>query len=623
MKLTIGKRVNGLLILFFISMAIMIAISVGSLSRVGSAALEMQEWTLINNNADQATINMLEARRHEKDFFARMDIKYATETGKSVDSAKANLAEIQKQVKSRDGELLSVTQKGMGLLDDYYSVFTKVVESNKVRGLTENDGLQGSFRNKVHTFEELVKKQNKVDLMVQMLTIRRHEKDYLLRGNEKYVKETLDTVENLKGMVTKSNLDQTTKMELLKLSDEYAKAFGEYVSVSNRIVKEEDEFRAKVHELEPILVKISEIANQRANEQVKVSDTVRERTVRFLPIIGIILLLLMIVLGTLITRSITRPLMIMSGDMESGAEQVSSASIQLSSSSQSLSQGASEQASSLEETSASLEEISSMVKQNADNSNQANQLAIAARGTAEKGAESVEKMVNAMNDINKSSSEVSKIIRVINEIAFQTNILALNAAVEAARAGDHGRGFAVVAEEVRNLAKRSAEAAKETSVLIEGSVSKASEGSKLAAESGTVLKDIVSNNKKIEDLVREIAAASKEQSDGLDQVNKAISQMDQVTQSISANSEESASSAEELSAQSNELKKMVDSLVQLVGGSRNGNIVNNDTKGRLHTFHFSAGQHPTADTRKKVLNIAKNNKMAESVIPLGEDFKEF
>ncbi len=249
----------------------------------------------------------------------------------------------------------------------------------------------------------------------------------------------------------------------------------------------------------------------------------------------------------------------------SGSVQMNSAVNNLNGSSQRLSESASEQAASLEESSASLEEILSMVRQNADNSGQANQLAIDARETAEKGASSVESMITSMEEINTGSEEVSKIIKVINEIAFQTNLLALNAAVEAARAGEHGKGFAVVAEEVRNLARRSADAAKETEGLIENSVTKAKDGAERANEAGKVLNEIVDNSRKVENLVSEISAASKEQADGLDQVTQTITQMDQVTQSISSNSVDGASLANSLSRQADALQQMVSDLGSIVG----------------------------------------------------------
>jgi methyl-accepting chemotaxis protein len=238
-------------------------------------------------------------------------------------------------------------------------------------------------------------------------------------------------------------------------------------------------------------------------------------------------------------------------------EQVSSASQQISSGSQSLAQGANEQASSLEEVSSSLEEMSSMTKQNAENANQAKNLAGEANKNADVGAESMAKMSDAINKIKESSDQTAKIVKTIDEIAMQTNLLALNAAVEAARAGEAGRGFAVVAEEVRNLAQRSAQAAKNTADMITESVKNAEGGVKIAVEVTKSFESITLGVKKVNDLIAEIAAASGEQSQGIDQVNTAVAQMDKVTQQNAANSEESASAAEELSSQSEELAGMV------------------------------------------------------------------
>ncbi len=237
--------------------------------------------------------------------------------------------------------------------------------------------------------------------------------------------------------------------------------------------------------------------------------------------------------------------------------QVSSASQQISSGSQSLAQGANEQASSLEEVSSSLEEMASMTKQNAENANQAKTLSAEADTNAKVGTEAMSRMSDSINKIKESSDQTAKIVKTIDEIAMQTNLLALNAAVEAARAGEAGRGFAVVAEEVRNLAQRSAQAAKNTADMISESVKNAEGGVKIAGEVSMSFTAIATSAKKVNDLIAEIAAASQEQSQGIDQVNSAVAQMDKVTQSNAANSEESASAAEELSGQAEELSAMV------------------------------------------------------------------
>ncbi|MEG6523228.1 HAMP domain-containing methyl-accepting chemotaxis protein [Desulfotomaculum sp. 1211_IL3151] len=245
------------------------------------------------------------------------------------------------------------------------------------------------------------------------------------------------------------------------------------------------------------------------------------------------------------------------GNINSSAEQVAAGAGQVSESSMALSQGAAEQASSVEQLTASLEEISSQTNQNAENANQANQLADTARLNAMQGNEQMQQMQKAMVEINDASGNISKIIKVIDEIAFQTNILALNAAVEAARAGQHGKGFAVVAEEVRNLAARSANAAKETTEMIEGSIKKVEDGTRIANATATALNNIVGDISKVANLVNDIAVASGEQATGISQVNQGVIQVSQVVQTNSATSEESAAASEELSSQAQVLKEMV------------------------------------------------------------------
>jgi methyl-accepting chemotaxis protein len=291
-----------------------------------------------------------------------------------------------------------------------------------------------------------------------------------------------------------------------------------------------------------------------------------------------------------------------------------------------LAEGASEQASSLEETSSSLEEMSSMTKRNAENARQANDLAKQAREAADKGVGDMQTMAAAMAAIKVSSDDIAKIIKTIDEIAFQTNILALNAAVEAARAGEAGMGFAVVADEVRSLAQRCAQAAKETSGKIEGSIIKTGQGVDISTKVAQVLNEIVTKVRQVDELVTEVASASREQTEGITQINTAVGQMDKVTQSNAANAEESAAAAEELNAQAETMKQTVAELLQLVGGD-SGSSTSNSAPAATHPKPAYNPAKRLAPTNGHVngnghIHIAPAaNRRSE--IPMEGDFKNF
>jgi len=332
-----------------------------------------------------------------------------------------------------------------------------------------------------------------------------------------------------------------------------------------------------------------------------------------------------------ITRSITGPLTRIITGLSNASEQVSSASGQVASTSQDMAQGSGEQASSLEETSASLEEMSSNTKQNAGNAHQADTAMAEATGLVGSGVAAMERMDTAIGEIQNSSEETAKIIKTIDEIAFQTNLLALNAAVEAARAGEAGKGFAVVAEEVRNLAQRSATAARNTADLIEDARKNATNGVAVAGEVARDLQGIQASTGKVGTLVAEIAAASKEQSQGIEQVNVAVSEMDKVVQQNASNAEESSAAAEELSAQAGELNAMVGELMDLVGTSANGTGNAASTAPRRATQSQGAnallgGTRETAGRRQLATASASTDGRPgpAQIIPLDdEDFADF
>ncbi len=309
------------------------------------------------------------------------------------------------------------------------------------------------------------------------------------------------------------------------------------------------------------------------------------------------------------------------------ATQLKSASGQISSGSQSLAQGTNEQASALEEVSSTVEELSSMTDQNASNARQATGLSETARNNAESGKTSMGQLSSAIDRIKGSADQTSKIVKTIDEIAFQTNLLALNAAVEAARAGDAGKGFAVVAEEVRSLAQRSAEAAKNTAELIEESVKNADAGVSLSDAVAKQLEEIVAGSVKVNDIVAEIAAASAEQSKGIGQINSAIGSVNQITQQNAANSEQSASAAEELSAQAAELASMVGRF-KLGGSGRVSAVTEAQAQAAQGTYRgqpmFGSPPAPSAGavpppTRSSHSNGSNGGLDPASIIPLTEE----
>jgi len=338
--------------------------------------------------------------------------------------------------------------------------------------------------------------------------------------------------------------------------------------------------------------------------------------------------LVALALGIFLSLSISRPIHHVIAGLSGSSEQVVAASGQVSSSSQQLAEGSSEQAAAIEETSASLDEMSSMTKQNEANANEADNLMKESRKVIDQANESMKRLIDSMADISRASDETSKIVKTIDEIAFQTNLLALNAAVEAARAGEAGAGFAVVAEEVRNLALRAAEAAKNTESLIEDTVKKVNDGSELVGRTDEAFAEVRTDTEKVGQLVAEISVASSEQAQGIEQINRAIAEMENVTQQVAANAEESASASEEMNAQAEQMTEFVKNLVTLVGGGNSNSNGKNDSKRlEMKSNHgidrvLQAGPSYNTTCGSTQMITDKKPVRPEDVIPL-DDFEDF
>ena len=437
----------------------------------------------------------------------------------------------------------------------------------------------------------------------------------------------------------KLDLDDSTKAALASVEQ----PLNEYTKLASELAKKaiQDpaagesgmaDFGKRFQDLERSMSTASGLIESRA-EAIKASaEASKKLFLNFLFVgIGVSILLLNLV-GWIVAKSIPRSFMLLIDRLAIGAAQIESASGHIASSSESLASSTTEQAASLAETSASLEEIASMTKNNAENSREAKDLTGAMREVADTGASDMDKMAHAMAAIKESSNNIAKIIKTIDEIAFQTNILALNAAVEAARAGEAGMGFAVVAEEVRNLALRSASAARETAEKIEDSIQKSSAGVQINAKVSLSLADIVSKARQADELVAQISIASNEQSQGIDQINSSVSQMDAMTQNNAAGAEESANVSADLRTQSTQLTQLVQELQTLVGGKSSGAKRSSKIKSPLKpkkTQLASSRRVTESKTQSsKPANRALTNKDSKSTahrdaIPLEDEFQDF
>ncbi len=413
------------------------------------------------------------------------------------------------------------------------------------------------------------------DFMVFILKLELSLQQYLATGQQNYLTAFNELIAQKAEPILASFSQlcrQINNPRFIQRSDEIGQQFVDFRGIAKQLQDVSKQEREAVKHLDDIGIKIVDSAGsllEAADHELTRVKHVAVTTT--LMIIGIALALFGTIAYGLI-RSIARALGQAISGLNDSTGQVAGASGELSASSRSLAEGASAQAASLEETSSSLEELSSMTKQNADNARQADILMKESRQLVDTATVFMSDLNHSMADIAKASDETSKIIKTIDEIAFQTNLLALNAAVGAARGRQSGAGFAVVADEVRTLALRAAEAAKNTSVLIAGTSEKIGQGSDLVGRTTGAFNAVVDNAAKVAELVSEIAAASDEQANGIGQLNKAVAAMDTVTQSNAAKSEETASASQQLFAQADQMKAIVQNLIDLAGRAKQKNL---------------------------------------------------
>lgn len=536
--------------------------------------------------------NMLQARRSEKDFLARKDMKYVDRVAQNVKAVTENATQLEEiQAAAGNTQNVAAAEAIRKSIKTYHQAFLATVAAWERRGLDHESGLQGELRNKVHTLEEqLIAMDERMgsyesrDIMVEMLMLRRHEKDYLLRGLDKYVEKVGARLNTIRDKVTLLPLTSVEKSQMGTLLDGYENAFNALAREDKVIAGNIAALREQVHKIEPQVDAI--VARARENMELMEAQTMESAATgrNSAAAMAGAALIAAIFITVVTTRRITVPLskgagfasVVADGDLtasmnvdredeigrimrslvsmgtrlkdiigsiQESVGAVASGSEELSASSENLSQGSTEQAAAVEEVSASIEQLMANIRQTTDAAARTEAIAVSNAKNASEGGKIIGQAVDAMH-------QIADRITIIEEIARQTNLLALNAAIEAARAGEAGKGFAVVAAEVRKLAERSGVAAGEIGELSGDCVS-------IAEQAGQLFERMIPEISQTADMIKEITGASDDQNHGIDLIARAVSQMDQAIQSNASAAEELASTSEALSHQAEELQEAI------------------------------------------------------------------
>ncbi len=597
---------------------------------------------MIQNASDMTNLIkwFMQARQSEKEYIiSNGDGKYKEMTGLKIKDLLSNSMYLRSQFKDEDvlrqfdDEIDAINKykvafdEFVGMMDQRHQTMN-VMRENAAAALQKIDELRAAQEKELEQAREQseafleAKSKNAEDadtLIKAFLNVQKDQREFVLARDPK-LKEAMSghIAEMLK---LASEMSDRLKLEANEKQMEQVVAA---INVYGAAFKQFSELIDKQTGAEDVMVQAAREA-QRVNSEAQVDQKGKmldqmKNSSTFMGLITLVCVVAGLLMAWLITRSVTKPLNRVIDGLTESAGQVTSASGEVSEASQSLAEGASQQAASLEETTASMEQMSSMTKQNADNAGEANTLVRETREIIGRANVSMSDLSHSMRDISSASEETSKIIKTIDEIAFQTNLLALNAAVEAARAGEAGAGFAVVAEEVRNLALRAAQAARNTAGLIEETVKTVQVGSQQVDKTSQEFGEVAKSSQAVGDLVAEITAASQEQSQGIDQISKAIIEMDKVTQLNAASAEESAAAAEEMSAQSEQMKTFVAELITIVGDRSGGG--NGDGPGDRKLIGGAAKKLRLAEKTGEARKAKKNVSLAK-VLPFDEIDEDF